>query len=132
MGMTERQHFAVSNLLWIFGSTKPREFHHGDCEGADVQAARIANWYHYRIICHPPVKNDRRGWYKFNDIIKPAHDYIIRDQEIVDDSQVLIATPHTPYEVTRSGTWTTIRYARDNQCPIYIVKPDGTVETENI
>ena len=87
-------------------------FHHGDCVGADVQAAHIAKTLGWYIVCHPPINPRHRGWFKYNDSIHIPYEYIVRDRHIVDVSQVLIATPHTPYEIVRSGTWTTVRYAR--------------------
>jgi hypothetical protein len=100
--MSQKQHDAVlylmSELLGEHG-----ELHHGDCEGADIEAAKIANWYHYRIVCHPPISPARRGFFQYNTEIREACDYKIRDQHIVDESDVLIAAPHGT-EVARSGT----------------------------
>jgi hypothetical protein len=42
----------------------------------------------------------------------------------------LIATPKTIAEEVRSGTWTTVRYARTLNRDIHIVLPDGKVRRE--
>jgi len=129
LGMTPKQHKSMVGLLG-FLKNNYQEFHHGDCEGSDIQAAKIANWYNFEIHCHPPVNDTKRGFFKFNRVIYPAYDYIVRDRHIVEDSHIMIAIPHESYEINRSGTWTTVRYAREIGRPIYIIKPDGTIELE--
>jgi hypothetical protein len=127
--MRDSQITSLTRLLIIIDGP---EFHHGDCKGADVQAATIAYKLGYYIECHPPINPKHRGWFEHNDLINPEYGYIIRDQHIVNDTRILIACPHTPYEIVRSETWTTVRYARTLKRPIYIIKPDGTVEHENV
>jgi hypothetical protein len=129
LGITSKQDQQVYNLLLTLRSNHSR-FHHGDCKGADVSAAAIAHLLKYRIVCHPPINPRHRGWFEHNDDIHIPYEYIVRDRHIVNVSQVLIATPHTPYEIIRSGTWTTVRYARSLGRTIYIIKPDGTVQIE--
>lgn len=128
--MRPAQMEAVAKLLreyyWV-GS----EFHHGDCEGADVQAAVIADEIGFRIGCHPPINPKHRGFYRRYDFIYPEDEYIARDRRIVDETERLIATPHTSYEIVRSGTWTTVRYARSLNRPISIIYPNGNILSEN-
>jgi hypothetical protein len=57
----------------------------------------------------------------------PAKPYLVRNHEIVDDSQVLIAAPKEFTEQLRSGTWATIRYARKIGRTVRIVFPDGSI-----
>lgn len=45
---------------------------------------------------------------------------------------MLIAFPPSKEEITRSGTWSTIRYARKCHKSLIIVYPDGQTITENI
>lgn len=97
-----------------------------------MSAASIAKGFCYTIVCHPPINKYRRGWFGQNDRTNPEYDYIVRDHHIVDDTHLLLATPHTGYEITRSGTWTTVRYAREKRRPIYIIKPDGEIQRENL
>jgi hypothetical protein len=46
-GMTPEQEARVASVLWniLFDTPKPRnaQFHHGNCVGADEEAAAIAN-----------------------------------------------------------------------------------------
>ena len=55
----------------------------------------------------------------------PAKDYLVRNHDIVDVCDVLVATPGQKEEQIRSGTWATIRYARKIRKQIIIVYPDG-------
>ncbi len=130
LGMTRAQQDSVYKLLKKFYPYFT-EFHHGDCLGADIEAASLAHTLEYVIVCHPPIETKTRGWFPKNTTINPEFDYIIRDQHIVDESRILIGTPHTPYEIVRSGTWTTIRYARKLGREIYIVYPGGNISLEN-
>jgi hypothetical protein len=49
-----------------------------------------------------------------------------RNKMMVDDCEALIATPRLMVEELRSGTWSTIRYARKCRKPVHIVWPDGS------
>lgn len=128
-GMRPRQSVVLSAIL-MKNFKSGFEFHHGDCIGADVEAAESAQAFGYIIVCHPPNKTKTRGFFRFNDRTLVEADYIVRDHNIVDACTVLIAAPHTNYEITRSGTWTTIRYARKQHKPVWIVFPDGTFSVE--
>jgi len=91
----------------------PTEFHHGDCEGADAEAHDIIRHINpsIRIVVHPPIYPYRRA-YKKGDEMRPPYDYIPRDKNIVNEINYLIGAPLTDEEIIRSGTWTTIRYAK--------------------
>ncbi len=108
-GMSQNQKEQFVLKLFELGVT---EFHHGDCIGADADAHDIVREFfpEVKIIIHPPEKRYTRAFKKgdFNHPLKP---YIERDRNIVDDSEHLIGSP-LDVEVIRSGTWTTIRYAR--------------------
>ena len=135
LGMRYKQGEKVHDLLSYLKRNRPvgeeAVFHHGDCVGADDEAARIAWELGFTIHCHPPIKENKRAFFPHNDLVNPPFDFIVRDQHIVDDSRILIAAPHTNYEITRSGTWTTVRYARSLKRKIFIVHPDGSVHPEN-
>jgi hypothetical protein len=93
------------------------EFHHGWCIGSDEQAAIAAKSIGYRIVAHPGLAKDpknmlyRSEWNE-NDEVREAKPFINRDHDIVDETEIMLATPLTWEEQTRSGTWTTIRYAK--------------------
>ena len=55
--------------------------------------------------------------------------YLERNKDIVDETGLLIATPKGE-EIVRSGTWSTIRYARKNHKKIIIIMPNGNLRFE--
>ena len=129
-GATAKQGAALSKF---FGKYLVNEFHHGDCVGADAQAHSIAcSWHTKNIIIHPPIKTAKRAYceklYTFDEkfttivILKPK-DYLVRNKDIVDACNVLIACPKTMTEELRSGTWSTIRYARKTGKKVIILEP---------
>ena len=105
------------------------EFHHGDCIGADAAAASFAHDLHLRIVIHPPVIATKRAFCK-GDEERIARPYLERNHDIVNESDLLIATPGETEEQLRSGTWATIRFARKRHKPIFLVFPNGTIEKE--
>lgn len=127
IGMRDEQ---ITTLTRLLIDLSGKRFHHGDCQGADVQAAHVAKGLGYYIVCHPPINPRHRGWFEHNDDIHIPYDYIVRDRHIVNVSQILIAAPHTSYEIVRSGTWTTVRYAREKGRTIYVIEPNGTIDVE--
>lgn len=116
----------LSELHTKFGF---REFHEGDCVGADTDANEIAEDLGYWIGVHPPTNESnacgRLGNFRFEP--KP---YLERDKDIVRVSSILVACPDSYEEVIRSGTWTTIRFSRDAFNPIIKIFPDGSTKIE--
>lgn len=105
--------------------------HHGDCIGADNAAHWIAkHMYGKYTVCHPPIKSKTRAFTFPNDETRPQYDYITRDHHIVNESEFLIGCSRGMEEIVRSGTWTTIRYARKKNRPILILFPDGSYRVE--
>ena len=131
-GMTAFQIKAVTRLLReLHTPFDYGEFHHGDCVGADVQANDIAANHNFTIIIHPPTNTVKQAYTSDAEKTMPRKDYLVRNHDIVDASDVLIATPKENTEQLRSGTWATVRYARKCGKPVYIVLPDGGVVRYN-
>ena len=109
-GMTE---FQKEKFNYHIQRIKPDEFHHGDCIGADEEAHNIVRKVlpDCRIVIHPPLNPSKRAWC-VGDVYHTEREYKERNYDIVEYSDVLIATPEQPDEILRSGTWMTIRYAR--------------------
>ena len=63
--------------------------------------------------------------------IEKPKDYLVRNKDIVDQSKILIACPETAYEKSRSGTWSTINYAKRKKRKILIIFPSGNINTIN-
>jgi|SRR5271157_6397207 len=111
------------------------EFHHGACIGADEQVAKIAKELGFKVIAHPGLAKDpanmqfRSDW-NGSDETLGAKPFIDRDHDIVDATETMLATPLTYEEQNRSGTWTTVRYAkkqgRVEGQSLHVIKPPWT------
>lgn len=100
------------------------ELHHGDCTGADVQVASIAKELGYVIVCHPPVKDETRGYFG-GDIIHEPKGYLERDRIIVDSTEVLLVVPLQNEWQPKGGTWYTHDYALKTGKPVQVFYPKG-------
>ena len=126
-GMTIPQKVQVDILL----SQYALHFHHGDCIGADHTAHYLAVARKIPITIHPPINNKFRA-FCYSDDIRKEKDYLDRDRDIVDESDLMIATPKGFHEELRSGTWHTIRYSKKKNKPLIIVWPDGSSSQFNM
>lgn len=131
-GLTEQQQQQVIGWLdkpfWN-RDYKLTEFHHGDCVGVDIQMCAIVKTYHpeCKIICHPPVKEELRGFFE-SDEYRKATNYLARNRNIVDEVEMLIGFPAHRVK-SNGGTWYTIKYAEKNSVTTGIFYPDGNKET---
>lgn len=123
-GMTRKQ--AAELEIRLMGFTG--EFHHGDCTGADEEAHDIVKSMGFYIVIHPPIRNVKRA-YKAGDLILKPKDYLDRNKDIVHSCEFLIAAPNGEEKI-RSGTWSTVRFARAMRKPLMIIYPDGLIERE--
>ena len=126
-GMTEKQLAVIRTLLPHGGSS---QFHMGLCIGADIQAATIAREEGFYIVGHPPINQRKMGKFQCDALCLPEQ-YLVRNRHIVQETEMLLATPKESEEVLRSGTWSTIRYARTLRRPILIILPDGCLRAEH-
>jgi hypothetical protein len=53
--------------------------------------------------------------------------YRVRNRDIVRDTETLIATPSEPVELLRSGTWSTVRFARKLGRAVWVILPNGNL-----
>jgi hypothetical protein len=127
-GMKPQQKIDVEALLRKLFAEGFDEFHHGLCVGADEQAAKIAKEIGFRVVAHPGLIRDpknmmyRSDWTGSDETRDPKAT-IERDRDIVRETERMIATPPSREELLRSGTWTTVRYARTKGRPIDLVLP---------
>lgn len=130
-GMTGAQQREVYLLLLdVLCAT---DLHHGDCINADDQADQIAQELDIRRHLHIPTNGTRRARCILReglDVTYAPLPYLQRNRAIVDATEALIAAPKEMTETLRSGTWATIRYARRQGKPLFIVWPDGTIIEE--
>ena len=110
--------------------------HHGCCTGADESAHKLMSIIPgVAIIGHPG--KDARGnspylmdMTSFVGKLYPRKLYADRNHDIVNACELLIACPAYPENdkrSTRSGTWQTIRMARNTNCIIAYISPNGSV-----
>jgi hypothetical protein len=121
-------------IFWTHGDHKFNVLHHGACENADAFAHHYAFGEVARIIIHPPTDPKHVDLSVFVTdfivatkvvVLKPKP-YLDRNKDIVDACDRLLALPKGPEE-QRSGTWSTIRYAKQVKKPITICWPNGEV-----
>ena len=128
--MTSLQLQAFEELIEQWNIT---EFHHGDCVGADYEAHEsVFGLSTCAIVIHPPLNNKARafcaGSAEHDVSVLPARPYLDRNKDIVNQTDRLIACPNGIKEEVRSGTWSTVRFARKRGKPVTIIFPDGNVE----
>lgn len=125
-GLSEKQFNLVKEFVKE-NTSIISHFHHGDCIGVDVQIATLVEHYLPKvwIVSHPSRGVKTRAHGPAHEIMRPK-DYIVRDQDIVDNSEYLWACPDGKERI-RSGTWTTVRMARKKGLSITIIMPDGEV-----
>lgn len=120
-GMSEAQRDQVEELLMELAA---EQLHHGDCVGADADAHAIALALDIAVVLHPPRNAKSRAFCQGAIDERRPRAYLDRNKAIVDATDVLIATPWGP-EQRRSGTWSTVRYARKRERTCYIIMRDG-------
>jgi len=127
-GLTPEQ---KSNLKVVLEKAKASILIHGDCIGADADAHVIATKLDLTLLKRPCNLQAQRAWMSGGECIAEPEKPLERNRKIVDDGDVLVGCPGTLLEERRSGTWSTIRYARKQKKKIVLLWPDGTVEFEN-
>lgn len=114
---------------------------HGVCVGSDAVFHRLALLLNSQahIYLHPPIKTqwldteslERSRGQEFATVLaaKPYHE---RNRDIVNNSEMLLATPRLPEcdDNLYSGTWMTVNYARSIDRPVLICLPSGKVLAE--
>ena len=95
------------------------ELHHGDCIGADKDMHDLCVIKNIKVIIHPPNDDKLRAFCKSDNILGELP-YLKRNKKIVDDTSYIIACPWSEKEQLRSGVWSTIRYARKKNKPVYL------------
>lgn len=129
-GMNKTQLTDLSALLKS-KFTAGSEFHHGDCVGVDVEAAKVAKELGYRIICHPPEEEKLRGYFE-SDEYRTPDSYFARNRDIVNDTSMLIVIPYQDSPQRKGGTWYTHNYAVKVGKPVNILYPGRQIENNSV
>lgn len=110
---------------------KPRRLVHGGAPGCDMIAHGIAESLGVPEIEIHPATYGRSVvvWEGMGGhcIIYPPLPPLDRNRVIVSRVQGLLACPQRDEEDWGSGTWATIRYAREAGMPIYLCRSDGRI-----
>jgi hypothetical protein len=126
-GMTYEQHREVRKLLLLI---KPEQVIHGCCVGSDSEfCVTVKELLGIPQIGYPSTitrKVSKRACKRCT-TLHPPMPPLVRNQIIVEKSDLLLATPEQEKMTIRSGTWSTIRKARKFLRPVFIIYPDGTV-----
>jgi hypothetical protein len=101
----------------------------GDCVGRDYQVSWMWKNFGGYVHGHPPLNSAKRTFFPFDTQEDPLP-YLERNKKMVDNSELLLALP-IGVETLRSGTWSTVRYARKLGKPIVIIWPTGSITKEN-
>ena len=128
LGMSNKQKEVIGDALEY--ALEITEAHHGICVGADEEFHGIAAELGIPIVGHPPsevVYLAKIPDEEFTFLHKPKG-YLIRNREMVDECDMMYATPKEYGEVLRSGTWATIRYTVAKKKPVGIVFPNGELK----
>jgi hypothetical protein len=125
-GMTGEQSRALRLSLASLGDAV---LHRGDAVGADAEAHEQAVALGWSVIIHPPINEAWRARKAASEERAPKP-YLVRNRDIVDETELLVAAPADAVEQLQPGTWSTVRYARRLGRPISIIRPDGSVVRE--
>lgn len=136
---TESQAKGLRGILMdVMYSGHTPEVHHGCCVGADEMAHDLCYQLAQEVgrqidvVVHPP--DDDKLVYEMGlaaERVMPPQPYLKRNREIVDRCEFLVALPDKP-ERLRSGTWSTVRFARHLGKPIMILWANGDTTDENL
>lgn len=134
-GMTPLQKAALVELLSGMAAGKVVAAHHGGCVGADIEFDQLWGRHGPRdgtVVVHPSNLKSCQGHWRSSAFVREEKAPLERNRDIVAETDLLIATPKESMSVLRSGTWATIRYAKQAGKPIYVIYPDGSVWSDSL
>lgn len=123
-GTTIEQFCLLENVV---STLQPSHAHHGDCEGADDDFDGIMSDLEVPTTLHPPLNEKQRAFCYGPHVawVEPAEDYLVRDDKIVEQSELLIAAPAEYERKPHSGTWYTAGKAHLDGKLVLFVFPKG-------
>jgi hypothetical protein len=126
--MTVAQLSKVEELLGKLQSLSLLVVVHGDCLGADANFDEIcARLKIPRTIRPCTFENMRAHCEKYGArLVAPPKKPMQRNRDIVSEADKLIGCPWNDVPIKKgSGTWATIRFAKQKGIPVHIIGPDG-------
>lgn len=138
-GTTSKQQTVLKDLFIEAAAYGDHDtmFHHGDCIGADEDAAHLAYALGFELHAWPqsttPKTRANTKKQFTSTTVHRSRPPLERNQMIVDRVDIMICCPKGPEE-RRSGTWAAIRYALKQHedhgdVTVYVVWPDGKVDS---
>jgi hypothetical protein len=112
------------------------EFIHGGSLGSDTLAHNTLRTVYPNIPVHIlPIDRDKGSIvmtpiYPEKNFIYPESEPLFRNRMIVEMVDGLIAVPRLMSEEEQSGTWYTIRKAREHGVPVVVIWPNGKIIIE--
>lgn len=128
-GATDYQLITIIDYMETLG--RGHELHHGDCRGVDVQVATIAKELGWKVVCHPPKDSSQRGYFG-GDEMRQEIEYLARDRNIVDETELLMVVPLQNTWQPKGGTWYTHDYAVKRDKLVRIFYPVDEKQGTNI
>jgi hypothetical protein len=139
-GMRTPQLATARTILTTLRDAGAAYLHHGDCIGGDDQFDSLADDLGYHIVIHPPTDSRFRAYClgqrgattargKTRRELPPRR-FLDRNQQIVMATGILLGASAHGHEHVRSGTWSTIRFARARRMPRVVLWPDGRATIE--
>lgn len=128
-----RRLLTIHQVTWLHDQMKyAHASHHGACMGADSISHTLALRREIPITVHPPVDLRYADLSTLVNLpgvtVLDKKPYLERNRDIANACEVLLALPDGPERV-RSGTWSTIRYARKIGRRGWICFPDGSIKS---
>ena len=123
-GMTHAQKSQLCVILSILANHTANVFHQGGADGADLQAVELARHFKFDVTWHPADGHRGDAVLRANGTVDIVHDELpplVRNYNIVRACDLLVAAPETDKEVLRSGTWATVRAARQMGKPVVML-----------
>lgn len=123
--------FQRAALMELLVSLAPKMGRHGDCVGSDAEFHGLCVALGVPVVVHPPSDDRLRAWCGPRGVVevRRPRPFLVRDADIVKGSGYLLATPDGPERRVGSGTWATIRFACERGMPVFVLYPDGRVDT---
>lgn len=130
-GLTRHQVATLRHVLAkLFSTPGEHTFTHGDCVGADACAHQIVRTEHANVSIRilPSNIDVNRAFCEGAHVVEAPSEPLRRNEKIVRLSDVVVACPSEPTEMSRGGTWFTVRAARKAKRELYIILPDGRID----
>ena len=126
----------LASVGWLWSRYEIEQLHDGDCVGVDAQLFDLGMLFCVeRFVIHPPTNPKNRAYRGLRSLAEKAvscirreKPYFVRDRDVVDESEVIVACPNNTLDESdwanaKGGTWYTINYTLSKNKPLAVVWP---------